>query len=88
MPRHQTIFKEVKVKIKLILKNSKIKKIVVGPYENCRHKYKPGTILVKGETANGFKLSGYDGSGVMRFYLYLKDIADKEEIKEYLEKFK
>ncbi len=87
MARHQTLFKEIKVNVKKIRKHPAIKKIIVGPYENCRHSYSPGTILIKAEISNGFKLFGYDGSGVVVLYAYLKDPASKDEIEKYLNRF-
>ncbi len=87
MPRHQTLFKEVKVGVKKILKQESVKKIIVGPYENCRHAYPPGTILIKQATTTGFKLAGYDGSGVVTLYLYLKEEKNREKVELYLNKF-
>ena len=77
--RHQTIHKELKNPIRNMRKMNGVKKIIVGPYSNCRHKYTPGTLSFKNNTNNGFKMFGYDGSGVMTFYVYT-DLKKREDI--------
>jgi hypothetical protein len=84
MPNHQTLHKEIKANFLKLYKHSKVKKIVIGPYENCRHRYSPGSIVWQKDTVNGFRLKGYDGSGIYRFYLYLNNKDDRVEVKNYL----
>lgn len=87
MPRHQTLHKEIKANILKLRSYPLVKKVVIGPYENCRHRYTPGNILCQRDTENGFKLNGYDGSGVYCFYLYLNNKDDRETVRDYLDNF-
>jgi hypothetical protein len=75
---HQSIHKELKKKIEKLRKKAKVS---VGPYSNCRHKFSPGAIIIKNDTSSGFKIFGYDGSGVMTFYVYTNE---SQEIKKYI----
>jgi hypothetical protein len=86
MPRHQTLHKEVKHKVKKLRKHQNVKKVVIGPFNNCRHRYKPGKILIKQETDNGFKVFAYDGSGIFTLYVYVEPITARNIVREYIEK--
>lgn len=87
MPKHQTLHKEIKPQVNKLKSHPLTKKIVIGPYENCRHHYKPGTIKIQSATNNGFKLNGYDGSGVYCLFLYfVKGVTndEKKNVEEYI----
>ena len=86
MPRHQTLHKEVKPNVNKLRKHANVKKVVIGPYNNCRHKFKPGKIHIKQETSNGFKVFAYDGSGIFTLYVYVEDINLRDEVRNYIEK--
>lgn len=88
MPRHQTLHKEIKGNILKLRNHHQVKKVVIGPYENCRHRYSPGAIVWQRDITSGFKLNGYDGSGIYTFYLYLKEEVYRQEVKDYLKVFK
>ncbi|BBM89360.1 hypothetical protein COTS27_01059 [Spirochaetota bacterium] len=76
MPRHQTLHKEIKSAIRLLRGHTAVKKVVIGRYENCRHRYPPGALKILRKTDTGFKLAGYDGSGVYDFFVYLKKLEE------------
>ena len=87
MPRHQTLHKGIKKTIVKLRAHKLIKRVTIGPYENCRHKYSIGTIKIQRPTTSGLKLNGYDGSGVYVFYLYFVNAIlelEKEEVKTYI----
>jgi len=83
--KHQTIHKELKHCIKQLRNHEYVKKVIVGRYENCRHKYPTGTLLVKGIIDNGLKIFGYDGSGVHNFYVYVEPLSEIQTIKHYID---
>ncbi len=72
MAKHQTLRKEVKVGVKLLRGHDEVKKIIIGRYENCRHRYAPGAFKTMSKTKSGFKLKAFDGSGVHDLHVYLK----------------
>lgn len=82
--KHQTLHKEIKIKVSVLRKHENVSKVVVGPYSNCRHRYKPGTILVKGKVNNGLKVFGYDGSGVHTLYVYVKPLGMADDVASYI----
>lgn len=88
MVRHQTLHKKIKPNVNKLRAHHLIKKIIIGPYENCRHKYSPGKIKIQKTTTNGFKLNGYDGSGVYCLFLYwIEGISESEKktLVDYIE---
>ena len=80
MSNHQTLHKGIKKPVKLLEKQEYVKKVVIGPYHNCRHKYSPGMILYKSDIKNGIKVFGYDGSGVFTLYVYIDPFDKKQEM--------
>lgn len=87
MARHQTLHKEIKLQVLKLRSHASVKRVAIGPYENCRHRYTPGTIQIQMETQSGFKLNGYDGSGVYCFYLYLESEAERDHVRNHLKYF-
>lgn len=80
MSKHQTIHKELKHNFNKLKKHPDVKNVGLGRYDNCRHKYAPGTIRYQMDTTSGFKAKGYDGSGTIDLFIYLKDMNKKEEV--------
>lgn len=90
MPKHQTLHKEVKINVNRLRAHKFIKRISIGPYENCRHKYRPGVLKFQRETSSGWKINGYDGSGIYTLYIYLEQpesIEQRNSIAMYMKKF-
>ena len=86
MPRHQTLHKEVKPNVNKLRRHPYVKKVVIGPYNNCRYKFKPGKIIIKQVTSNGFKVFAYDGSGIFTLYVYVDPVSASDDVRSYIEK--
>ncbi len=54
--KHKTIPKDLKNQIKLIRNHEYVNKVIIGPSESCRHTFSPGSIRIKRDTDNGFKI--------------------------------
>jgi len=62
--KHTSVAKELRKSVTQLEKHPKVKKVIIGISESCRHKYPPGTLRYIREVDGGIKFRGYTGNGV------------------------
>ncbi len=67
--RHTSRSKDLRPAVGWMESLHEVERIVIGLTENCRHRFRPGTIRVRRVHPHGLDLNGYTGSGVTRLFV-------------------
>lgn len=61
--RHQTVNRDFVRPLRRIENQPGVKKVLLGPFTNARHRFSPGTVRVVGAHGTAVKLKAYCGDG-------------------------
>ena len=73
--RHTSLAKEIRPAVAWMESLDEVERVVIGLTENCRHRFRPGTVRVQRVHDYGLDLNAYTGSGVTRLFVGIAEPA-------------
>ena len=85
MGKHTTTSSGLRNSLESLFKQPGIERVILGRSEGCRHKQGDGRLKFQKQELKKLTLNGYTKGGVMKVIVMLKDDADIEKIKTWIE---
>jgi hypothetical protein len=79
--RHKSMDKDTKRSVKWLLGQPYVKKVVLGVYANCRHRYSDGHLEVKRELPVGLQVVAYGADGLTKLTVSVEPLEKRDEVK-------
>lgn len=67
-----------------LLKQDGVKKVVLGSYHPCKHRYPSGSLKHREDIRTGIRVNGYYGRGIQDIIVVISPIEKREDIKNYI----
>jgi len=83
--KHTSVNRELKNAVMWLEQQEYVTKVVIGPYHNCRHNHRIGSLKYQRDVDAGLKINGYCGDGIRDIFAYVDPIEKREIVKKSLE---
>lgn len=83
--KHNNAERSIEGPLRRIEGIAEVARVLPGRREACRHRFRPGTLRVRGEVPAGMRLSAYTDRGVRTVIVVTDDSAAKEAVIQFCE---
>ncbi len=85
MGKHTSTSSALRSKLEALFRQPGVDRIIIGISDGCKHSRKDGDLKFQRQENKKLYLNGYGSAGVTRLVIILKDDANSENIKKWIE---